>query len=244
MNTPALNILIVEDNDDFRENLASLIKEEIPASEVKQAADVEEGKVVLSGREKFDIVILDFRLPVPGGGQQIDTSLCNLTRTEHPNSLVIHVTMNKDHPEASRHMQEVHGSTEKSVAGQDMETQHMGILISKAFPEGGDVNDPKEAERLGNEILTAITRRVNLKTIEAGLDNLLGGASGGASGWSRGVGRVVVPDAGLTSHLASLRLALECAWPWLPESVKTRARHVFSIQEAPGAPGRVRIQML
>lgn len=256
MNLPKLNILIVEDENEFRINLGSLLQEEFPGSAVREAGSVEDGKKALDRSAKeggdragiqppFDIVLLDFRLPVDGGGQEIDVSLCDLARTSHPDSLVIHVTANAKHPEAARHMQAVHQPwLEKAVSGDHMETQHLGIVISKGTQDDAEGGTQGKAERLGQEIVDAITKRARLKAIDANLDAVLGKESTWSPGGKHVTGRIVVPDTSLTGCMASLSLALEEDWDWLPERTKARARKLFTIREIKGSPSQIHIQLL
>lgn len=246
MNPHPLNILVVEDEDDFRENLRKLLQENFPGSHVEEAASVREGRELLDrkDRTRLDIVILDFRLPLPNGGQEIDTSLCRLVRERHPDSLVIHVTAKQDHPLAVQHMREVHSPWMETTGGCNrMETQHLGIVIAKNFPGSADVEDPQQARRLGREIRDAVAKRVQLKEIEAGLDAMLGGLQGFAAP-QHGTGRVAVPDLGVTGQLAGLSLALEEAWSWLPQRTQCRARSLFAVREISDSPGHVHLQLL
>jgi hypothetical protein len=97
---------------------------------------------------------------------------------------------------------------------------------------------------LGREIVEAISRRQKLKTIETGLSQLLDDTGNQSSGSRRRMGRVGVPDSGLTGHLAGMSLALEDAWSWLPERTKKQALSIFKVHEVPGSPDQVYIQML
>ena len=245
MNIQTLTILIIEDDEDTLDQLQKLLREEFPDSEILGAVDVLTGKKLIDQTRTIDVVILDFQLPARTGGYVIDTTLCKAVRSRHIDCLVIHFTGHPTDKEVEMHMAEVHSPNLPTEGdGNPMETLHLGILISKRNGKDSDPDDPGETEKLGDEIIEAIRRRQKLKVIEAGLAELLDEGIGEHSGSRRGMGRVAVPDSGLTGHIGSLSLALEEAWHWLPERTKNRARQLFTIHDVPNAPGKVYIQML
>jgi CheY-like chemotaxis protein len=60
-----VRILVVEDNEDIREGIAGLLREQ--GYHVSEAADGERGLSLLRQAKDFDLVILDLRMPVMNG---------------------------------------------------------------------------------------------------------------------------------------------------------------------------------
>ncbi|MCI0489896.1 MAG: hypothetical protein L0229_25165 [Blastocatellia bacterium] len=107
-------ILIVEDIEETRKALQSLLSEAFPNSLIDTSATVAEAHEFLEVIRKKELlyhaIILDFKLPKEkiGAHAEIDESLCLAVRDMAPSSLVIHITAHPDDELVERHLRRVH----------------------------------------------------------------------------------------------------------------------------------------
>ena len=213
-------ILIVEDDDDARQQLVALFREVFPNARIDAAGTVEEGlkliRDAVGRKEPYDIAILDFKLPrSQGENPEVDESLCMEIRDSMRKTIVGHITGFPNDEIVKSHVERIHPFTDPR-----------GFFIDK-----------KGEKNWTTDLLDKTTRYLYTIRIEAQMEQLFGRAGTtatpagefarfGASG----------PGVSLTTSIASLCSDIGQSWKYLDDTAKHRIATQFSVNESSEPP--------
>lgn len=211
--------LIVEDEDDARQQLAALFREVFPNARIDAGGTVDEGlqliRDAVERKEPYDIAILDFKLPrSQGENPEVDESLCIEIRDSMPRTLIGHITGFPDDPTIESHVERTHPFTDPR-----------GFFIDKRDADWATV------------LLNNTTRYLYTFRIEAQMEQLFGRA-GMAATPAGEYARFSAsgPGVSLTTSIASLCSDIGQCWKYLDGTAKHRIATQFSVDESSDPP--------
>lgn len=208
--------LVVEDKELTLKEVKARLSEEFDGSVIDTAGSVDEGSQYLATLFKkgvnYDAALLDFRLPSSlGENPEIDYSLCEEVRKNHPGTIVIHMTSYDRDPAILHHLAESHSEP----------TSPWPVLVSKK-----DINWPAVlCKRLRTFLFT--------REIAMQMDEIFGHLStAGSFGRTAALRRPTAREGGVTHRLALLTQNIEKHWLDLAEPLKERIRTTFVVDTA------------
>lgn len=207
-----IRVLLLEDMELTANQLVKCLQETLPDVVVDSKTTASDAvRIVESSFEKrqcYDVCILDSKIPrVAGDPPEVHPDVCFTISENAPNALIVHLTA---FPEDRSVIKQLHEQLGKDIKGRS-------ILIGK--------NDPNFMEKL----LTAIVRFVVERKVDARMKNLFGERSSiGEGAQTRSPATHV---AHVTQELAALARDISKHWSCLSETMKTRIKEEFYIDD-------------
>jgi len=212
-------ILIVEDDDDTRQQLVVLFREVFPNARIDAGGTVDEGlkliRDAVERKEPYDIAILDFKLPRNRGeNPEVDESLCIEIRDSMPGTLIGHFTGFPDDSIIKSHVERTHPFTDPR-----------GFFIDK------------RDENWATDLLNKTTKYLYTFRIEAQMEQLFGRAGTAATPPAE-YARFSAsgPGVSLTTSIASLCSDIGQCWKYLDGTARHRIAAQFSVDESSDPP--------